>query len=175
MAQTIKIITAYDYEAIAKPTVDFPKNDPKSRSITNQSDAKETDINTILKRYEKTGYIPDQLTGEMRKPIYGDFTVVSNYYELKCKLARVEQAFDAYPAELRARFKNDPQELINFLSDSKNDREAVELGLKDESVLPTTPVWNTETKKWISPRDGKVLDVQKPAPTEQVQPANPAA
>lgn len=159
MATKIKIATMYDYESQANPGVLFSDEDPESRSVTNQSDKESSDINIIMKRYEKTGLITDLLTGQRRTPQYGDFSNVGDFHQLQNTLARTREAFDALPASVRNQFQNDPANLIDFLADSNNDAEAVKLGLKDKSVLtPAEPV-NT-------PAAGA------PAP---VQPANPAA
>lgn len=135
-----KISTRYDYKTIARPEVDFPSEDPNSKSITNQSDRDGADINLIMAKYEKTGLITDAITGAQRQPQYGDFTEVGDFYTNQIKIARVNQAFSALPAHIRSRFQNDPQSLINFLSDPQNDAEAIKLGLKpkpsDPAVTP---------------------------------------
>lgn len=136
MSPKVKIITAYDYEAQAenKPGVHFDPDDPNSKSVTNQSDLDSTDINKQFARYEKTGMIPDLLTGDNRVPQYGDFTNVGDFHQLQIRLARVQQAFDALPVAVRNRFKNDPHELVEFLADPKNDTEAIKLGLKKAEI-----------------------------------------
>jgi phage internal scaffolding protein len=126
------------------PAVYFDPDDPKSKSVTNQSDKDSADINIIMERYQKTGLI----AGQNRAPMYGDFTVLPNYYELNKTLAGVNQAFEALPAKTRNRFENDPQQLIDFLLDEKNDAEAIKLGLKTEKP----PVENQEKKPEATPK-----------------------
>lgn len=158
-----KIITQYEYEKFEKPGVDFPKNDKDSRSKTIQSDMDVADINKIMARYEKTGVIIDT-SGIERKPVYGDFTEIKDYHTSLSAIRNVERAFNTLPANIRNRFNNDPQTLINFLEDTKNDAEAVDLGLKDKSVLPKTPYWDADKKLWAD-RETKVpLTQQPPAP-----------
>lgn len=121
----------YDYESRPQAAIHFDYDSPESRSITNQSDAKEADVNFIMSRYEKTGLIPDNITGDMRQPQFGDFSDVGDFHTIQSRVARVKQAFEAYPAHIRNRFQNDPAQLIEFLSDAENDAEAIKLGLKN--------------------------------------------
>lgn len=119
------------------PAIFFDPNDPNSRSVTNQSDKDSTDLNVILARYEKTGLI----YGQNRPPMFDDFTVLPNFYEMQNRIAKVNQSFDLLPASMRNRFGNDPQKLIDFLLDDKNTAEAVTLGLKNapDSVASPAP------------------------------------
>lgn len=156
----------YDYDTIAVPEVSFPQDDPKSRSITNQSDKDSADINKIMARYEKTGLITDELTGNQRQPVYGDFSGVGDFHQMQITIAKVTEAFLALPADTRNRFQNDPHNLIQWLENPANDAEAVKLGLKNPSrqAAPAPPVWDSKRLKWTDPKDGSVLPVQPPAP-----------
>lgn len=147
------------------PALYFDPNDPASRSVTNQSDKDSTDLNLIFAKYEKTGLIPDIITGDMRKPIFGDFTLVPDFTTMQRNIARTQQAFDALPASIRDEFKNDPQALIEFLADSKNDEKAVKLGLKDKTHLPVPDV--------VADPEGNLK--KAPEPKAPGQPANPVA
>lgn len=175
MAAKVKIATMYDYDSQEKPGVDFDPADPNSRSVTNQSDRDAADINSIMARYEKTGMIPDALTGALRTPMYGDFTLLPDFHTAQVNIARTKEAFAALPAGVRARFENDPAKLIDFLADSKNDVEAVKLGLKPEDVLLTALADDGVTK--ILPQERANLDAAKaakpPAPAEPA-PGQPA-
>lgn len=153
MAVKTKIVSRYDYEAqkLVAPVVFFDPKDPKSKSVTNQSDLDSTDINKIMARYEKTGLLTDEITGLTRKPMYGDFTSVSNFYDLQVKIKNVERAFGLLPAPVRSRFDNDPQKLINFLADSKNDGEAVKLGLKNAPPAPDPAPANNRAPGSVPP------------------------
>jgi len=128
------IHTRYDYSTLPKPRVDFDAK--KDKSLTNQADMDAADINKIMAKFEKTGVIIDQ-SGIERKPMYGDFSEVPNYHEALSAVRRTETAFNQLPVSIRNRFNNDPQEILNFLEDPKNDEEAVKWGLKDPDVLLT--------------------------------------
>jgi len=152
----VKFITRYDYEEQAKIKSATVNNE---KSLTVQSDADAADINKIMARYEKTGTIVDGIS--TRQPSYGDFTEVKNYHETLSALRRVQTAFEQLPANLRNRFDNDPQKLVEFLDNSANDKEAVKLGLKDKEVLYTALDLDNKTK--ITPEDRASIDAMPAA------------
>lgn len=121
------------------PQIYFDPNDPSSQTQTNQSDAEGTDVNKIFAKYQKTGNLVDLITGESRQPFYGDFTKIPNFLETKKALAYIQQAFDLLPASTRNVFLNEPQNLIDFLSDPNNDAEAIKLGLKNDPDATLNP------------------------------------
>lgn len=101
-------------------------------SLTKQSFLEESDINTIVKRFGITGEIPTPV----RMPTYGDFTGVTDFKSAMDAIAQANESFDAMPAEVRARFHNDPQEFVQFCSDENNRAEAQRLGLVPADQLP---------------------------------------
>lgn len=123
-----KIITKYDYDNHVHPGIDFKKTIPADRSMTNQADMAAADINLIMAKYEKTGVMIDPL-GVERQPMFGDFTELKNYHEALSAVRDAERIFGLLPAKVRTRFKNDPQELIEFAEKTENHKELVELGL----------------------------------------------
>lgn len=132
MPITTKIKTKYDYELQASLA---PGVKSTEKSLTNQADLENSDINKIMARYEKTGLI----MGTERTPKYGDFSEVRSYHETLSALRRVDAAFAALSANVRSRFENDPQKLITFLEDRNNDEEAIKLGLRESVVKPLDP------------------------------------
>lgn len=106
-------------------------------SITEKHQAEDQDIHTILKRFGVTG--GPHLTLDPREPFYGDFSEAG---DLQRQFERVTEAFEAFhelPAELRARFENDPVMLLEFMEDPANIAEGVQIGLYDESALRRAP------------------------------------
>lgn len=97
-------------------------------SRTQQSFRDECDINVLVQRFGLSGELP---TG-VRMPTYGDYTEVSDFKSAMDAIAHANEAFDAMPANVRARFNNDPAAFVDFCSDVANRDEAVKLGL----VLP---------------------------------------
>lgn len=103
---------------------------------TKQSFKAQCDVNNIIKKYDKTGLLAHVNT---MKAQYGDFSKVGDFREALDKMAKAEEAFMEMPPKLRKRFRNDPMEMVAFLSDKANKAEAIELGLvekpKDPEIL----------------------------------------
>jgi phage internal scaffolding protein len=100
-------------------------------SLTQQHFKDETDINNILRQFNVTGMLPEAPLS----PRYGDFTGIVDYHTALNAVIAAEDGFMALPADLRARFENDPENLINFLNDESNKDEAVKLGLIDQKLI----------------------------------------
>lgn len=95
-------------------------------SMTRQADAEDCDINVMMARYQKTGELPPL---NRRSPISGDFSTVVDFHSALNLVTAAQQDFMTLPAEMRARFGNDPGALLRFLDDPANADEAVRLGL----------------------------------------------
>ena len=94
-------------------------------SLTQQHQKDQADINYIIEQFNVTGILP---TGPV-SPQYGDFSGISDYQSALNAVIDAQDEFMSLPANLRARFENDPSNLINFLSNEENRQEAIELGL----------------------------------------------
>lgn len=97
----------------------------KDPSLTVQSDAVDADINTIVRRFGITGKLPDNF----RLPQYGDFDDVDDFLSAQIAIAEGQSEFMKIPAEVRARFDNDPAKFHDFAIDPDNFGSLVELGL----------------------------------------------
>lgn len=105
-------------------------------SLTQTQYADDVDLNVMLRRMGIDEHkMPDPVLDPAH---YGDFTNVVEYREALHRVMEAQQSFAALPAALRARFDNDPVKLFAFVSDPKNDEEAVELGLL-KRIPPPTP------------------------------------
>lgn len=106
-------------------------------TMTQQQFKDEADINNIMRKY---GADPVAFNALTRKGgVYADFSEIKDYHGMLQEVEDAKSAFSALPAQLRSRFDNDPGKLIEFLQDSKNYDEGVELGLfepKKESIPP---------------------------------------
>lgn len=111
----------YDRDAASDATGTF--NDEPS--MTKQSFAEEADINTIVRRFGLTGQLPN----DVRVPMNGDFTEVTNFHEAMQLVVEAREAFMEMPADVRARFGNDPGAFVDFASNPDNKEEARRLGL----------------------------------------------
>ena len=116
------------------------KNDEPS--MTQQQFKDEADINTIMARYQKTGVLVDPLTQVTRKPMFDDFSNLGDFRDHQQSVIDAQELFMQLPSTLRARFANDPAELLQWLSNPANKDEAIELGLmsKPSEMTPEMPL-----------------------------------
>lgn len=94
-------------------------------SLAKQSFAEEADINQIMYRFGVSGQLPQNV----RMPTYDDFSEVNDFQSAMNALVSARESFDAMPANVRARFHNDPAEFVEFCSDVANRDEARKMGL----------------------------------------------
>lgn len=107
-------------------------------SRTVQSQSNDADINVIVKRFKLTGELPRPLP---RIPLEADFREEGEF-DLGAAIRFVrdsESVFMAFPAEIRARFGNDPIMLSEFLSNPDNKDEAIRLGILAKPVVIPEP------------------------------------
>lgn len=152
-------------------TMDYPKSDTKitkrangrlrvqfqniAKSMTVQSLANETNINTIVARIAKTGIMPQNPLE--RAAQFGDFTRITNFHDAQNVIANAQSEFAQLPAKIRAEFENDPAKMIAFLEDDKNLDKAVEMGLASPRPVvqiepkPDKPETKPETKPDVKP------------------------
>lgn len=97
----------------------------KDPSKAQQNQKEEADINNIVKRFNLTGQLPDNV----RAPQYGDFTAVTDYQSALNAVMEADAAFMLMPAEIRRRFNNNPELFVEFCSDPNNSEELVRMGL----------------------------------------------
>lgn len=107
---------------------------------THQEFREECDINTIMARYNATGVMP-QPWKSPPKPLWGDFSSVPEFQAAQQLLVDARDAFLSLPAKVRARFHNDPAEVLAFVHDPDNLEEARKLGLANPAPpSPAPPV-----------------------------------
>jgi phage internal scaffolding protein len=130
MKKAIFLRTPYNYD------LDAASNESglhcEDATLTQQHFRDECDINNILRQFNVTGLLPENTLS----PRYGDFTGISDYQTALNQVIAAEDEFMRLPAELRARFDNDPGNLIEFLENSENKDEAIKLGLVNPVELP---------------------------------------
>jgi len=102
------------------------------KSKTRQEFAEEADINTIVKRFHLTGELPTNI----RMPTYQDYEGIFDFQTAMNAIVKSEEAFEAMPAEVRARFHNNTAEFLDFCSNPANREEAERLGLVDPKKIP---------------------------------------
>lgn len=120
---------------------------------TVQEETEGTDINVLMRKFRRTGLIPQT----QKKPMYGDFSNVLDYTDARQLMNTAQDMFKALPAEIRDRFENKPENLLAFMEDEENYEEAMDLGLVEDTREPepdpplpdpkdTSPASVTETE-----------------------------
>jgi phage internal scaffolding protein len=102
--------------------------------ITEQAHKKECDVNLIIRKYDRTGLIShiSKIEG-----VFGNMSGI-DFKTAQDKIINAQNMFNQLPAEIRKRFENSPEGLLEFMDNSENRAEAIELGLIRED-------WTEET------------------------------
>lgn len=110
---------------VRKVTVDCTQDEDRAK----QSFRDECDMNNIVSRINKTGFVPLEAQASLRRQIYGDFSQSpQSLEEAYAIVGRADAAFAALPAALRERFEG-PAGLLAFVENPDNLKEAHALGL----------------------------------------------
>lgn len=109
----------------------------KTPSMTRQADAEDCDINYMMAKYQATGVEP---RSNPRQPQWGDFSTVLGFQEALNIVRQSEADFALLPAEVRARFANDPAGMLRFLEDPGNRAEAERLGMVKPAAADPEPM-----------------------------------
>lgn len=128
-------------------------NVPKSKglvcadgsSMTQQHFRDECDINYLLRHYND---IP------VPEPVYAD---CSQYSDLQNAIDLVRMAdsdFMAVPADIRARFSNNPVDFYNFCNNPDNLEELRSMGLAQPKTVPLDVTVLGDTKKTNLEQEG---------------------
>ena len=94
----------------------------ESRTVQAPKDA--CDINNIVARYKKTGFLP---VNEKGMPEFGDFADIGDFQSNMNKLISAQEMFMQLPASLRKKFGHDAGNFIDYCMDNSNYDEAVKL------------------------------------------------
>lgn len=103
---------------------------------TDQSFIAECDINTIVDRFGITGQLPENV----RTPLEGDFSEVTDYQTAINMVIAADVAFAEMPSRVRERFNNDPARFVAFASDPANLDECRKLGLANPPAREPAPI-----------------------------------
>lgn len=103
-------------------------------SRTQQQFKEENDPNRLMAVYMRN---PDMRVFNQRpgEPTFADLTSLPSYQEALDKVIAAEAAFSSLPAVVRKRFRNSPEDLLNFVAQPENYDEAVKLGLLDPTKV----------------------------------------
>lgn len=107
------------------------------RGRTKQEFREDSDINCIVQRYKKSGVLPAGRRPELLQ--FADVSEVRSFSEMYERVEAGKAAFNSLAPEIRARFKNSPADLLDFLGNPENRGEAVKLGLVNPVKAPSAP------------------------------------
>jgi len=105
-------------------------------SLTQQQFKEESDINTIVDRFMKSGVLPTPTN----MPQYVDYEGVFDFQSAMNAVRAADENFMRMDAKIRARFNNSPQEFLEFFANSENTEEAIRLGLAIPQAVAETKV-----------------------------------
>lgn len=120
---------AYE-QALTDITIEGP-------TLTQAHFVKDADINEIVKRFGvKDGAIPPMA---LNPRYFGDFENVPDFREALDNIREANTRFAMLPADIRARFNNNPLDLFAFVENPINEDESVRLGLLQKIPEPVVP------------------------------------
>lgn len=160
MLRKVFVRSAYNYDREAASNASALVSDEET--LTSQEFKEEVDINTLLRRFNVTGQLPQGV----RMPTYGDFTGLQDFHEAANAISLAHESFEAMPADVRFRFGNDPGRFVEFCSSESNRAEAIKMGLVPADPIP--PVDGVKSERVASaggptPPDGGAPVATPPA------------
>jgi len=95
------------------------------KSLAQQHMKEETDINTIVQTFTRTGMLPQHSL----PPLAEDFEQIGSFQDALDLVVAAREAFQQQPADIRNRFNNDPVRYVEFCSDPANKEQMRKWGL----------------------------------------------
>jgi len=105
-------------------------------SLTQQQFKEDSDINTIVDRFMKSGVLPNPVN----MPQYVDYEGIFDFQSAMNVVRQADESFMRLDAKIRARFNNSPQEFLEFFGNPDNVDEAIRLGLAIPQAVAETQV-----------------------------------
>lgn len=121
---------------------------------TSQSAKAECDINSIMRRVEKTGQLT-HISAAIAQ--YRDVSGLEDLHGMMNAVADANSLFEELPAEIRKLCHHNPRNFLPFIDNPENNEQCIKLGL-----LPK-PEKKTDPPAIIVPRD---IDSLKPVETK---------
>lgn len=117
------------FESTYNRKLEHPGIENVTPSLTQQHFKDEADINMIIARYNRTGFLVDPTAPRSGSAMFGDFSEVKDFQSAQNAICAATEAFGELDSKIRRRFNNDPGQLIAFLDNPDNYEEGVKLGL----------------------------------------------
>jgi len=132
--KTVFCRSAYNYDMdLASDKSGLKCEDP---SLTQQQFKEDSDINTIVDRFMKSGVLPNPVN----MPQYVDYEGIFDFQSAMNVVRQADESFMRLDAKIRARFNNSPQEFLEFFGNPDNVDEAIRLGLVIPQAVAETQV-----------------------------------
>ncbi|AXL15272.1 internal scaffolding protein [Microviridae sp.] len=118
-------------------------------TLTKQSFKHETNINSIMAKYQANGEMP---VLNPQAPNYG-YAPSYDFREAMEKVLNIETQFAQLPAKIRGQFDHDPATFLEFVEDPDNIPEMIDLGLLSpiEGDTPTPAAKSPENEPQTAP------------------------
>lgn len=98
---------------------------PKGIKPAKQEFKDDADLNSIMKKFQKTGAIDHAKIHQGR---YG-FATGQTLHEAATIVANANSMFEDLPSSIRNKFENEPARFLDYVQDANNWKEARELGI----------------------------------------------
>lgn len=137
-------------------------------SLAKQSFLKETDINNIMRKFEKDGLLEHVNT---HKGDYGNFIGYEDYHSSLNSILLAEEAFLTIPSKIRATFNNDPVQFLEFAQNPENLDKMIEMGLAPAREPVRAPGDPPDTPGDVPPKGPETAPPAAPPAAEPPAPA----
>lgn len=124
------IRSPYNYDRRAAALAVGVKCETESRAV--QSGKEDANINVIVKRFLKTGVMPQRLS----VAALTGFVTPLEYRDAMDRVVEAKERFASLPAVVRKRFENDPAQLLAACQDPSRVAELRELGILEPEPRP---------------------------------------
>lgn len=132
------------------------------RSRTKQEFWKQTDINTIMAKYDKTGQVDPLVLRDMQ---FGDFSDGRSFAEMAMKVKDAHFEFQQLPSQLREHYDNDPAKLLDALNKPEERENLLKWGVIEPNEQDLAR-WAEQAEKQRAEAD-KQAEASKQAPVEE--------
>lgn len=134
------------------------KIDANKPKLTDQSYAKASDINHIMKQYQHTGVLPSTREHLAR---YIDNTQVLPLEEAHAQIQEAQSLFLTIPSNIRKLMDNDPTKLVSFIQDPANTEILVKYGVLEQTVKEASKGDEKQDASLASPAGAKKKEETK--------------
>ena len=123
-------------------------------SMTQQQFAEDSEINNIIRSYDRNGVIEHINRGNA---IYADFSGITDFSDALEQIREAQDEFQNIPSEIREKFQNDAGQFFKFASNPDNIGELRELGLA-EPIRPEAMPSEPAIPEAVEPQNSKAQE-----------------